>query len=66
MSKIKQPQIYYGEVIDINSDTYELTNTESNSNINTLFTVKVLIKDNPELMDELELKIKETIKENNA
>jgi recombination protein RecA len=28
--------------------------------------VKVLIKDNPELMDELELKIKETIKENNA
>jgi recombination protein RecA len=28
--------------------------------------VKVLIKDNPELMDELEIKIKETIKENNA
>ena len=28
--------------------------------------VKVLIKDNPELMDELESKIKETIKENNA
>jgi recombination protein RecA len=28
--------------------------------------VKVLIKDNPELMDELEVKIKETIKENNA
>jgi recombination protein RecA len=28
--------------------------------------VKVLIKDNPELMDELELKIKETIKENNG
>jgi recombination protein RecA len=28
--------------------------------------VKVLIKDNPELMDELELKIKETIKENNV
>lgn len=46
MSKINQPQIYYGEVIDINSDTYELTNTESNSNINTLFTVKVLIKEN--------------------
>lgn len=46
MSEINQPQIYYGEVIDINSDTYELTNTESNSNINTLFTVKVLIKEN--------------------
>ena len=28
--------------------------------------VKVLIKDNPELMDELEQKIKETIKENNG
>ena len=28
--------------------------------------VKVLIKDNPELMDELEHKIKETIKENNG
>jgi recombination protein RecA len=28
--------------------------------------VKVLIKDNPELMDELEQKIKETIKETNA
>jgi recombination protein RecA len=28
--------------------------------------VKALIKDNPELMDELEQKIKETIKENNA
>jgi recombination protein RecA len=28
--------------------------------------VKVMIKDNPELMDELEMKIKETIKENNA
>jgi recombination protein RecA len=28
--------------------------------------VKVMIKDNPELMDELEFKIKETIKENNA
>ena len=28
--------------------------------------VKSLIKDNPELMDELELKIKETLKENNA
>jgi recombination protein RecA len=28
--------------------------------------VKVLIKDNPELMDELEIKIKDTIKENNA
>jgi recombination protein RecA len=28
--------------------------------------VKVLIKDNPELMDELEVKIKETIKENNG
>jgi hypothetical protein len=25
-----------------------------------------MIKDNPELMDELEFKIKETIKENNA
>ena len=28
--------------------------------------VKALIKDNPELMDELEQKIKQTIKENNA
>ena len=28
--------------------------------------VKVLIKDNPELMDELEQKIKETIKENHG
>src|SRR5690606_35436855 len=28
--------------------------------------VKALIKDNPELMDELEQKIKETIKANNA
>ena len=28
--------------------------------------VKALIKDNPELMDELEQKIKDLIKENNA
>jgi recombination protein RecA len=28
--------------------------------------VKVLIKDNPELADELEQKIKDLIKENNA
>lgn len=46
MSNINQPQIYYGEVIDVNSDTYELINTDTNSNINTLFTVKVLIKEN--------------------
>ncbi len=42
----QQPLIYFGEVISSGTaNTYELINTEDESNINTLFTVDVLVKE---------------------
>ena len=49
--------------IDINNQIFfmKIENTEHQNAVNTL--IKSLIKDNPELADELEIKIKAHIKE---